>query len=164
MFGDINKPYQYTMGEDVFYIHRFPPFTAMKVLGEVQKVIAPILGGAAKGAKNTNVDGSDMELVGGLVGDALLELPSKLDGNKMESMARLLLNPDYVAVCKAGESKPVRLSEQVVDEVFIGRPVDMIILMGVVLKINFLDFTRLSGLPTGVRQVLDGVMKRFQAG
>ena len=43
------KPAEYNQGKDIFFIHRFEPFESMRVLGELLKVLAPVLGGAAKG-------------------------------------------------------------------------------------------------------------------
>ena len=37
------------IGDDVFTVRQFPPFYAIRVLGELQKIITPALGGVLKG-------------------------------------------------------------------------------------------------------------------
>lgn len=159
------KPSEYRQGDTLFMIRRFPPFEAMRVLGELQKVLAPLLGGAAKGATGANID-ADIRSVSawaGILGNAITELPKHLDGEKFEALSRMLLRTDYVSVSQDGTKENlIKLSETVIDEVFEGRPFDMIALMIAVVKVNYLDFSRLSSVPTGVREAFSGVMNQFQ--
>ena len=156
------KPSEYRQGDTLFMIRQFPPFEAMRVLGELQKVLAPLLGGAAKGA-NIDADIRSVSAWAGILGNAITELPKHLDGEKFEALSRMLLRTDYVSVSQDGTKKNlIKLSETVIDEVFEGRPFDMIALMIAVVKVNYLDFSRLSSVPTGVREAFSGVMNQFQ--
>lgn len=162
---DILKPAEVKIGKAVFYVHRFPPFRAIRILGELQKVIAPLLGGAAKGVKGVDADKEikSFAVLGNILGDALLQLPDKLDGDKLEHLAQLLLDPEYIAVSQDGEESPIRLSESEVNNIFAGRIIDMIVLMVQIVKVNYLDFSRLSSVPTGIRAALGEMSRSFQA-
>ena len=78
------KPSEYRQGDTLFMIRQFPPFEAMRVLGELQKVLAPLLGGAAKGA-NIDADIRSVAAWAGILGSAITELPKHLDGEKFEA-------------------------------------------------------------------------------
>ena len=159
------KPSEYRQGDMLFMIRRFPPFEAMRVLGGLRKVLAPLHGGAAKGTTGANID-ADIRSVAawaGILGSAITELPKHLDGEKFEALSRMLLRTDYVSVSQDGTKENlIKLSETVIDEVFEGRPFDMIALMIAVVKVNYLDFSRLSSVPTGVREVFTVAMNQFR--
>ena len=139
------KPVEYKQGKTVFYIHRFPPFMAMRVLGELNKVVGPVMGGAAKGLQN-------------IEGSALQNL-MMIDGDVMEHVLRLVLNEEYVSVSTNGTKNDLaHLTEEKINEVFEGRPIDMIMLAVKVVRVNYLDFSMLSSIPTGFLGAL-GTMK-----
>ncbi len=157
-------PVKYEMGGDLFYIHRFPPFQAIKVFGELQKVVFPVLGGVAKGIKNVDVDSplENLAVIGELLGDGFFQLAANLDGDKLEKLSTMLLNPEYIAVKRNGKSEPERLTEDVMNELFEGRAFDVLVLMIQVAKANYADFTRLSGVPTGFRKALGEIGRAFR--
>ncbi len=158
------KPDEYRLGESVFYIRRFEPFTAMKVLGDLQKIILPALGAAAKEVNGIDLDSPDegLDALAGMLGGALAALPQHVDGAKLENAARMLLNPDYVSVSPDGLKSPVRLSEDVAIVVFEGRVMDMFAVMAEVFRVNFMDFSKLSSVPTGTTQALGELKGKFQ--
>lgn len=144
------KPYEYKMGESTFYIHIFPPLTAMKILGEVQKALAPILGGIAKEVTSkSDAQVDSLALIGSALGEALIRMPEHLDGERLEKLCKLLLNGEYIGVSVDGLKTPEKLSESTLNEVFTGRPFDMIALMYKVFEVNFLDFSKLSSVKIG---------------
>lgn len=154
------KPTEYKMGDAVFYIHIMPPLVAMRVLGELQKTLAPILGSMAKEVtanSDKQVDG--LAVVGAALGEALKSMPTHLDGERLEMLCKLLLNADYIGVSTDGLKTPIKLSSAVIDEVFMGRPFDILVLMYKVFEVNFLDFSRLSNVPYGVRDALGELKK-----
>lgn len=159
----MSQPKEVNLGNSVFYIHQFPPFYAMHVLGELQKVIVPVLGGAVKGAKGTNLDANvdDLSVLVDVAGDAIASLPKHLNGDSLEKLSKMLLDPTYVAISIDGREKPIRLTEPVLDEVFIGRPIDMLVLMFKVVKVNFMDFQKLSSVPTGFQTAFGEITKKF---
>lgn len=153
------KPVEYKQGKTVFYIHRFPPFMAMRVLGELNKVIAPVLGGAAKGLESADMGGGNgLGAIAPVLGDALKNL-MLIDGDVMEHVLRLVLNEEYVSVSTNGTKNDLaHLTEEKINEVFEGRPIDMIMLAVKVVRVNYLDFSMLSSIPTGFLGAL-GTMK-----
>ena len=158
------KPTEYRMGEAVFFIHTMPPLMAMKVLGELQKTLAPILGAMTKEVtanSDEKVDG--LAVVGAALGEALKSMPSHLDGERLETLCKLLLNADYIGVSTDGLKAPVKLSNAVIDEVFMGRPFDILVLMYKVFEVNFLDFSKLCGVPIGARIALAELKKTITA-
>lgn len=157
-------PVKYEMGADLFYIHRFPPFLAIKVFGELQKAVFPILGGVAKGIKHVDIDSplENLAVIGELLGDGFIQFAANLDGEKLEKLSIMLLSPDYVAVKRNGKKEAERLTEDVMNEIFEGRAFDVLILMVQVAKANYADFTRLSGVPTGLREALGEIARVFR--
>lgn len=158
------KPTEYKMGDVTFYIHIMPPLVAMRVLGELQKTLAPILGSMTKEVtanSDKQIDG--LEVIGAALGEALKQMPAHLDGERLEMICKLLLNGDYIGVSTDGLKAPTKLSEATINEVFTGRPFDILILMYKVFEVNFLDFSRLSGVPIGVRNALGELKKTFTA-
>lgn len=152
------KPVEYKQGKTVFYIHRFPPFMAMRVLGELNKVVGPVMGGAAKGLQNIEGAGENLEALSTVLGSALQNL-MMIDGDVMEHVLRLVLNEEYVSVSTNGTKNDLaHLTEEKINEVFEGRPIDMIMLAVKVVRVNYLDFSMLSSIPTGFLGAL-GTMK-----
>lgn len=146
---------EYTQGEYVFSIRPFEAFKSMRVLGELQKVIGPAIGGAVKGAAGDGVPVSEA------ISSALTQIAQTVDGDTLEKAVRLLLDADYVAVKKQGGSY-VRLDEGALNEVFEGRPFDMLVLCGKIFEVNYLDFSKLSSVPAGFRQALREIKRGFQ--
>ena len=71
-------------GNDTFYVQQFPPFEGMRVLGELQKIIVPVLSGAAV---NTDLKG-DMErtFVEGVAGGLMTVSDCCPDKEKLEKI------------------------------------------------------------------------------
>ncbi len=162
----MTRPASVKMGKDVFYIELFPPFHALRVLGEVQKILIPVLSGAGSGfaigaAQNLDADLKSAAVITPTLIGGLERLAECLDGDKLESLARLLLDPDYVAV-SAGGKQAVRLDEDTAIEVFTGRPADMIALMAHVFRVNYLDFSKSCSIPAGVRNALQDIAGVFR--
>lgn len=159
--GDVTK---YDQGEYTFAIHQFPPFHAIKVLGEVQKVLGPALGGMSKGVKPDNLDmeTSNVNFISSVVSETLNALAANVDGDKLENMMALVLDPDYIAVAPKHSKDFQRLDESALNEIFSGRIIDMLALAAQVLKVNYLDFSKLSTVPTGARTLLGDLKRSFR--
>lgn len=153
---DGGKHTKITMGDYVFDVREFAPFHAMGVLGELQKIIAPALGGAVQGVKaqGLEADVSNIVVMGSLVSDMLNKIAETTDGEKLQKAAKLLLDPEYISVSPKGKKDFVQLDEDAINEIFSGRVVDMFVLMAKIFKVNFLDFSRLSSVPIGFRKRL----------
>lgn len=159
-----DKVKEVPMGDDVFYIHRFNAFKAMRVLGDVQKVILPVIGGAMKGlgSASPDADTTDMTVVAGAAQEIFMTLPERLDGERLESLARTLIMGENVAVSIGGNSRQSWLNESLVNQVFVGRSFDMLALMWHVFNHNYMDFSMLSSVPAGVQGALAELKRKFQ--
>lgn len=156
--GDIKT---YTQGEYTFSIRQFPPFYAMKVLGELQKVIAPLLDGAVSGVSSPAVKDdsrSDLAVLATVASGSFIQLSQHISGEEFEHIAHLLLDPEYVYVKGKVYKSTTKLTEDIVNDVFSGRAIDMIVLMVKVVTANFMDFGKLCSIPSGVREMWDGLM------
>lgn len=151
MIGD-RKPI--TMGKDIFYVQQFPPFEGIRVFGELQKLILPTVGGVAMGTEQ----GEESGIMAGL-----MMLSENVDAEKTESIMRMLLNPLYVSVKIGGEGQAMPLDENTINRIFTGRYFDMLVLAYEIAKVNFLDFQKLCGLPTGLVAVIEGIKLKFRA-
>lgn len=160
--GNVEK---YRQGDYIFYIRQFMPFYAMRAWGELQKIIAPVIGGAVSEIKNDNMDTEigDTVFIGEVLANALNNLALKTNGEQIERVAHILLDPQYISVAPASEEKNIqRLDESTLNEVFSGRPIDMIVLMVKIFKVNYLDFSKLSSVPTGFRNQLGEITTAFR--
>lgn len=152
---------QWTQGNYTFAIRRFNPFLAMRVLGELQRLLVPAIGGALDGASD---DMNDVVAMGGAVGGALLKMAEVVDGEKMEKSVRLLLDGNYISVSESGKKDYSRLDDGTIAAVFTGRPFDLLALCGKIFAVNFMDFSKSSSVPTGVRQFVEGIQEAFRGG
>lgn len=151
----------FTLGEDTFFVQLIPPKESIKAWTEVQKILMPAVSGAMEGAKLEH--STEEEKWFNIVASALQTLPYTLDEEKMEKLYKYLLNPEYVAVQRKTDKTPIRLSEDIVDEVFTGRVFDIFFLMAKVIQINYMDFTLLSSLPTGLRTNAEQIKEKVMA-
>lgn len=152
---------KYQMGNDVFFIQQIPPFEGLEVLGEVQKVLLPAIGGALMGVNASS--GADAKETGiNAIYMIMDSLPQHLDGASLQKLERLLIDHQYIAVKKGGKGDAIALDEDVINEIFTGRTLDLIALMFKVFKVNFGDFSKLSGIPAGIRRVLETIAAVFR--
>jgi hypothetical protein len=132
------------------------PFKAMKVLGELQKIIIPAVGGAVAGLQ----DSSDNAEIVATVGGALGQLATSLDGDKLERACKLLLDCEYLAVKEKG-GQSMRVSEDELEAIYTGRPWDMLALCYKVFEVNFLDFSQSSSVPIGVQRTVNEIRSQI---
>ena len=155
----------FQLGEDTFFVQLIPPKESIKAWTEIQKILFPAVSGAMEGAKLEHETEQDKWL--NIVASALQTLPFTLDADKMEKLYAYLLNPEYVAVQRKTDKTPIRLSEDIVDEIFTGRTFDLFFLMAKVVQINYMDFTMLSNLPIGFRtnaeQIKEKIMESLES-
>ena len=84
----------------------------------------------------------------------------------LQRAMNLLLDKNYVAVevtANNGTKTFTQLDEGLINEIFTGRTFDLLALMVEVFKINFLDFSKLSSLPSGVREAFGEIKLPFRA-
>jgi hypothetical protein len=157
MMFDGGKITNWKQGDYEFSIRQMNPFKAMKVLGELQKIIIPAVGGAVAGLQ----DSSDNAEIVATVGGALGQLATSLDGDKLERACKLLLDCEYLAVKESGKTQSVRVSEDELEAIYTGRPWDMLALCYKIFEVNFLDFSASSSVPIGVRNVVKEIRSQI---
>ena len=156
MMYDGGKITNWKQGDYEFSIRQMNPFKAMRVLGELQKIIIPAVGGAVAGLK----DSSDNAEIVATVGGALGQLATSLDGDKLERACKLLLDCEYLAVKESG-GQTTRVSEDELEAIYTGRPWDMLALCYKVFEVNFLDFSKSSSVPIGVQSVVNEIRSQI---
>ena len=149
----------FQLGEDVFFIQLIPPKESIKAWTEVQKVLLPALSGAMEGM-NISAENEKEKWVN-VVASAFQTLPYTLDADKMDKLYSYLLNPEYIAVQRKEDKTPIRLSEDIIDEIFTGRTFDLFVLMAKVVQVNYLDFSKLCGVPIGFRQTAEEIKQKI---
>lgn len=149
----------FQLGEDVFFIQLIPPKESIKAWTEVQKVLLPALSGAMEGM-NISAENEKEKWVN-VVASAFQTLPYTLDADKVEKLYSYLLNPDYIAVQRKEDKTPIRLSEDIIDEIFTGRTFDLFVLMAKIVQVNYLDFSMLCGVPIGFRQTAEEIKQKI---
>lgn len=163
---DGGKFTKFQQGEYIFSIRTFAPFKAIKVLGDLQKIIGPALAGAFSGLKNApDADTNNILSLAPILSNALEKIAYNLDGDKLQNAMNLLLDRNYVSVevtSKNGTKAFTQLDENLINEIFTGRTFDLLVLMAEVFKINFLDFSKLSSVPSGVLEMLGEIKSPFQ--
>ena len=107
-----------TINDNTFYVMMFEPFKSFKILGELQRIVAPILGKLAGGVlNNTDVldkELSDLQGILPALDGALKEMAMTLDGDKLEKLLDMLLNPQYISVLDIYVNDKVNSSAEVV--------------------------------------------------
>lgn len=154
---DGGKIVKWRQGDYEFAIRQMNPFYAMSVLGDLQKIIVPALGGAAGGVEQ---DAEQSEIVSA-IGGMLKALSTSVDGKTLMQSAKLLLDSEYVSV-KADGGKFVHADEDILATVYWGRPFDMVALCLKVFQVNYLDFTNSCSVPIGVQNAVNEIMSMVQ--
>ena len=155
---DGGKITKWKQGDFEFSIRQMNPFRAMKVLGDLQKLIIPALGGAAAGLNDSSENAEVVSAIGG----ALASIAENVDGDKLQLACNLLLDPDYIAVKEKDSKSFVSVGHDDLAAIFTGRPWDLLALCYKVFEVNFLDFSTSSSVPTGVQKALSEIKTIFQ--
>jgi hypothetical protein len=151
----------FTLGEDTFFVQLIPPKESIKAWTEVQKILLPALSGAMEGMNIQSAD--EKEHWVNVVASAFQTLPYTLDADKVDRLYSYLLNPEYIAVQRKEDKTPIRLSEDIIDEIFTGRTFDLFFLMAKIVQFNYLDFSKLSSLPIGFRHNAEEIKAKIMA-
>lgn len=142
------------IGANTFYVRAFPPLQGLKLYGDLQKAITAAL----KGGLTSNGETEDMKeaLLGAQinVGAILAQLGESFNGEVLAQFSERLLDAEYVSVKIKGEEEAVMLTEDVINELFTGKLVDMLKLEKFIIEVNFGDFFDLIPNLSGVREML----------
>ena len=123
-----------------FYVQAFNPFGAIKILGDLQNIIAPIMGGVVG---QQGEEGENAKL--GISVEAICKgLHDYVDGDNLLRVIKMLINPDFISVSIEG-GQPKRLTDDLVNLVFAGRTQGLFELCYEVIKINYDGFFTIFG-------------------
>lgn len=144
---------EFQQNDNTFYIRPFDPFQSIRLLGDLQKLVSPVIGNVFSSLGGESSEKSDVSIMDkkidmGAVEKAFAALAEHVDGQKLESMAMRILDKNYVSVSIDG-AEPVRLGQAQINELFTGNVTDMLILIVEVLRVNYGDFTKLFGSLSG---------------
>lgn len=142
------------IGANTFYVRAFPPLQGLKLYGDLQKAITAAL----KGGLTSNGETEDMKeaLLGAQinVGAILAQLGESFNGEVLAQFSERLLDAEYVSVKINGEEEAIMLTEDVINELFTGKLVELLKLEKFIIEVNFGDFFALIPNLSGVREML----------
>lgn len=142
------------IGANTFYVRAFPPLQGLKLYGDLQKAITAAL----KGGLTSDSETEDMKeaLLSAQIniGAILAQLGESFNGEVLAQFSERLLDAEYVSVKIKGEEEAIMLTEDVINELFTGKLVDMLKLEKFIIEVNFGDFFALIPNLSGVREML----------
>lgn len=142
------------IGANTFYVRAFPPLQGLKLYGDLQKAITAAL----KGGLTSNGETENMKeaLLGAQIniGAILAQLGESFNGEVLAQFSERLLDAEYISVKIKGEEEAVMLTEDVINELFIGKLVELLKLEKFIIEVNFGDFFALIPNLSGVREML----------
>ena len=142
------------IGANTFYVRAFPPLQGLKLYGDLQKAITAAL----KGGLTSNSETEDMKeaLLGAQIniGAILAQLGESFNGEVLAQFSERLLDAEYISVKIKGEEEAVMLTEDVINELFTGKLVELLKLEKFIIEVNFGDFFALIPNLSGVREML----------
>lgn len=142
------------IGANTFYVRAFPPLQGLKLYGDLQKAITAAL----KGGLTSNSETEDMKeaLLGAQIniGAILAQLGESFNGEMLAQFSERLLDAEYVSVKIKGEEEAIMLTEDVINELFTGKLVELLKLEKFIIEVNFGDFFALIPNLSGVREML----------
>ncbi|MDB5849790.1 MAG: hypothetical protein JWP29_3542 [Rhodoferax sp.] len=118
------------IGDNIFTIKRFEPLKSLEVLGDLQKhLLGPMASVLSQVRGASDVDTATQAFTA-----AVTQASGSLDGKTLTSLARMLLNPEYVFVQADGAGDAVKLTEGVQNRVFadVGEMVELLVQIVVV--------------------------------
>ncbi|MBS1360698.1 MAG: hypothetical protein HPZ77_01040 [Acidaminococcaceae bacterium] len=142
------------IGANTFYVRAFPPLQGLKLYGDLQKAITAAL----KGGLTSNGETENMKeaLLGAQIniGAILAQLGESFNGEVLAQFSERLLDAEYISVKIKGEEEAIMLTEDVINELFTGKLVELLKLEKFIIEVNFGDFFALIPNLSGVREML----------
>lgn len=142
------------IGANTFYVRAFPPLQGLKLYGDLQKAITAAL----KGGLTSNGETENMKeaLLGAQIniGAILAQLGESFNGEVLAQFSERLLDAEYISVKIKGEEEAIMLTEDVINELFTGKLVELLKLEKFIIEVNFGDFFALIPNLSGIREML----------
>ena len=139
-----------TVNDVVFHVQCFDPFTALRVLGDLQRVLSPIVGSMVGSANATDVE--SINILSKSISNICNGLHDYVDGETLVKLIEMLVREDYISVSIEGGT-PKRLSKDLVNLVFNGNPGGVLELAYEVVKVNYGGFFTIFSTLFGSQEV-----------
>lgn len=153
-----NDPKLVEIGVNTFGIKPMDPFTALAVLGDLQKVILPVIGNLAtvidkdvKKVEAKETDSLDQNIDLSKIGPALSLASNHLDGQTIAKLAKKLITKELVTV-EFEDGSQSRMDDNAVAKAFTGNMAEMLQLIWKIVEVNYGDFFSL--MPKNFGQAL----------
>lgn len=142
------------IGANTFYVRAFPPLQGLKLYGDLQKAITAALKGGL--TSNGETENTKEALLGAQIniGAILAQLGESFNGEVLAQFSERLLDAEYISVKIKGEEEAIMLTEDVINELFTGKLVELLKLEKFIIEVNFGDFFALIPNLSGVREML----------
>ena len=130
------------IGKNTFGIKPMDPFTALAVLGDLQKVVLPVIGNLATviDEKSANVDNiMEKGLDFNKIGPALSLAANNLDGQTIAKLAKKLITKELITV-QFEDGTQSRMDDEAVSKAFTGNMAEMLQLIWKIVEVNYGDF------------------------
>jgi outer membrane lipoprotein SlyB len=151
---------QWRQGDYEISIRQMDPFRSMKVLGDLQKILLPVIGGAVEGLKDSSDNAEMIAAIGGALG----QIAGNVDGDKLEKACDLLLDTDYLAVKGENDKQFSAVDKNDLAAIYTGRPWDLLALCAKIFEVNFLDFSTSSSVPIGIQKAVNDIRQMISGG
>lgn len=143
---------EFVQGDYTFYIRPMDPFKALPLLGDLQKLVFPVVGSALG-----NVNAKDLEKLKGktaTIADllamdidlkgAFMQASSSMNGVLLTNLMQTILNTEYISFEINGAAR--KLDKATLQGIYNGNLSGMFALAWKVLQVNYADFFTM--LPT----------------
>ena len=102
------------IGENTYRIHRIPPFEAIELVGELQRVFGPAIAAMAA-LKGQDREDINMGVISGILMDSAEALGRNLDGKMLRYIVTALIREDSVYVQPKGKGDFVACGAESID-------------------------------------------------
>lgn len=125
------------VGNNTYRIHRIPPFEAIELVGDLQRVFGPAIAAMAA-LKTSDSDSLNMGMISGILMDSAEALGRNLDGKMLRYIVTALIREDSVYVQPKSKGDFVACGSDSIDlYADIGEIMEVAVL---VLQHNYKDF------------------------
>ena len=138
----MNGRHKVELGDNVFYIRRFEGFTALEILGDLQKQFAGPFLASLDGKQSATKEEAHASFMG-----ALAKLSASIDGKTLRDLAKRLLDPECVSVSING-AEPRKLDATMMGLALTGAA-DILQLCWEIITYNFAEVIARINSPIG---------------
>lgn len=144
---------EFVQGDYTFYIRPMDPFKALPLLGDLQKLVFPVIGSAfgtldgeeVKKLRSKNeITFADVMGLNIDIKSAFMQAATSMNGVLLLNLMQTILNTDYISYEYQGDTK--KIDKAALQSIYNGNLSGMFALAWKVLEVNYKDFFTM--LPT----------------